>query len=224
MLENVVLRRLRSVEGRVVDAHGEPVAGATVRQCGDGPVPTETETDADGRYPAPGSPGRAGVPLRREEGLPIRRPVDRSRTPHRSSSDPGANRRTAGQSADDVAPRPFLATQERKLFLHLIFDPYADRVLHGGKSQSSDYEVFRILTRLDPERARAILDRKDSLPDLTTSLGERGGAGSSSSKATDNALNLIAAIRDPYAAVLCLREGECGRRRFQEAQSPRVAE
>ena len=54
VLENVVLRRLRSVEGRVVDAHGEPVVGATVRQSGDGPVPTETETDADGQFRLPG--------------------------------------------------------------------------------------------------------------------------------------------------------------------------
>ena len=54
VLENVVLRRLRVVEGRVVDARGESVVGATVRQSGDGPVPTETETDANGQFRLPG--------------------------------------------------------------------------------------------------------------------------------------------------------------------------
>ena len=51
----LVLRRVRTVEGRVVDRQGQPVAGAVVRQSGDGPMPTETLTAAiDGRFRLPG--------------------------------------------------------------------------------------------------------------------------------------------------------------------------
>ena len=50
----LVLRRVRTVEGRVVDRQGQPVAGAVVRQSGDGPMPTETLTAADGRFQLPG--------------------------------------------------------------------------------------------------------------------------------------------------------------------------
>ena len=50
----IVLRRLRTVGGRVVDSQGKPVAGASVRQAGDGPAPTQVVTDADGRFALPG--------------------------------------------------------------------------------------------------------------------------------------------------------------------------
>ena len=46
----LVLRRLREVEGRVVDRQGQPVAGAVVRQSGDGSLPTEAVTAPDGRF------------------------------------------------------------------------------------------------------------------------------------------------------------------------------
>jgi hypothetical protein len=52
-LPDVILRRtsrLRSVAGRVVDAHGQAVAGAEVFQSGDGPRRTNDTTDADGRF------------------------------------------------------------------------------------------------------------------------------------------------------------------------------
>ena len=43
-------RGLRAVAGRVVDRAGEPVAGAVVTQSGDGPRPTRSVTDAQGRF------------------------------------------------------------------------------------------------------------------------------------------------------------------------------
>jgi Carboxypeptidase regulatory-like domain len=52
-LPDVILRRtarLRSVAGRVVDAHGQAVAGAEVFQSGDGPRRTNDTTDTDGRF------------------------------------------------------------------------------------------------------------------------------------------------------------------------------
>ena len=49
-LQDVVLRRLRIVEGKVVDSRGEPIADARVRQSGDGPVPTEDRSDSAGHF------------------------------------------------------------------------------------------------------------------------------------------------------------------------------
>lgn len=42
--------RLRTVAGQVLDESGRPIAGAIVRQTGDGPRPTRTICDADGRF------------------------------------------------------------------------------------------------------------------------------------------------------------------------------
>ena len=50
VLQDLVLRRLRTVEGRVVDSHHRPVQGAAVRQSPEGPAATEALTDPDGRF------------------------------------------------------------------------------------------------------------------------------------------------------------------------------
>ena len=50
----IVLRRLRTVRGRVVDTQGKPVAGALVRQASDGPALTQDVTDSEGRFALPG--------------------------------------------------------------------------------------------------------------------------------------------------------------------------
>jgi hypothetical protein len=47
---DLVLRPLRTVEGRVRDRAGEPIVGARVMQAGDGPQRTETRTDEQGRF------------------------------------------------------------------------------------------------------------------------------------------------------------------------------
>ncbi len=55
-LPDLVLRRalrLRTVDGRVVDADGRPVAGAEVFQSGDGPRRTSDTTGPDGRFAVP---------------------------------------------------------------------------------------------------------------------------------------------------------------------------
>ncbi len=51
---DLVLRRVRTVEGRVVDRQGRPVAGAVVRQSGDGPMPTEAVSGKQGDFRLPG--------------------------------------------------------------------------------------------------------------------------------------------------------------------------
>lgn len=58
----LVLPRLATVRGRVVDARGEPVAGARVLQSGDGPKRTQVVTDERGRFELGGyAPGPAFV-------------------------------------------------------------------------------------------------------------------------------------------------------------------
>ena len=47
---DVVLPRIRAVDGFVHDREGKPVEGVTVFQSGDGPMRTRTVTDARGRF------------------------------------------------------------------------------------------------------------------------------------------------------------------------------
>src|SRR5579872_693754 len=67
-LPDVVLRRLLTVAGVVVDPDGEPIAGATVIQSGDGPKRTEATTDSKGRFQIGGVPEGGAFLFAEKEG------------------------------------------------------------------------------------------------------------------------------------------------------------
>ena len=51
---DVLLHRIRTVEGAVHDREGRPIPGASVFQSGDGPIRTRTVTDLHGHFRLPG--------------------------------------------------------------------------------------------------------------------------------------------------------------------------
>ncbi len=79
VLRPFVLRPLASVNGRVVDRQGKPVAGIEVFQSGDGPERTTTVTDSAGRFCARRVLPGAGVSLCTRWELSIHGPADRAR-------------------------------------------------------------------------------------------------------------------------------------------------
>jgi beta-lactamase regulating signal transducer with metallopeptidase domain len=152
-LPKIVLHRLRTVHGRVVDSRGKPVAGASVRQAGDGPAPTQGATDADGRFALPGVlAGPAFVFVAKDgyrfEGKPIGA-ADPSLEIVLTRPDEGFTKPISGSI-------PALARAEELAILHRVFDGYAERVIkEGGASEL--FAVLRILAWLDPGRAAELL-------------------------------------------------------------------
>ncbi len=61
--------RLLTGVGRVIDTRDKPVAGVSVRQSGDGPVPTSTVSDADGRFRLSGVCEGEAILLTAHDGL-----------------------------------------------------------------------------------------------------------------------------------------------------------
>jgi hypothetical protein len=59
---------LRTIRGRVVDRAGKPVAGAEVLQRGDGPEPTRTQADGDGKFSLGGFRPRPAILFARKAG------------------------------------------------------------------------------------------------------------------------------------------------------------
>ncbi|QEH36055.1 Alpha-2-macroglobulin MG1 domain protein [Aquisphaera giovannonii] len=156
-LPDLVLRREsgeRAVAGRVIDAAGRPIAGAKVLQRGDGPRPTESTTDADGRFRLPGvaggrallaaeAPGfRTGGTIAGPEG-PVEIRLARADEPVRP---PGR------------APEPLTRAAERELGRALFMPKFDEaRALPEVAGLPSP---DAILARLDPDRAVAMLEER----------------------------------------------------------------
>lgn len=195
-LQNVVLRRLRIVEGKVVDSLGEPISGATVRQRGDGPVPTEDRSDSAGHFRLPGVLAEPAFVFVEKQGY---RFTGRSIGPD-SATVVVTLERSDGPPAQPMKTLPpaLSRDQERKL-LHVIFDPYAERVIKEKQSHDR-FEVLRIATQLDPARAREILEREEVAGAVQGLDFRRGEVAQALFKESpDEALDMLAAIRDPNA-------------------------
>jgi hypothetical protein len=149
----LVLRRIRTVHGRVIDLAARLVAGASVRQAGDGPVRTETYTGDDGRFDLPGVLAEpafvfAAKPGYRFQGKAI-------------GADDAAVEVTLAR-IDDPPPRPLatlpppLDRAAERAILHKLFDAYAKRVMKDGHANQR-YDVLRVLIEIDAERAIELL-------------------------------------------------------------------
>jgi len=193
-LQDVVLRRLRIAEGRVVDSRGEPIADARVRQSGDGPVPTEARSDSAGHFRLPGVVAEPAFVFVEKQGY---------RFTGQSIRSDSTTVTIVLQQSDGAAARPMkmlppaLSREQELKLLHLIFDPYAEQVLK--QEQSPDrFMVLRILTQIDPVHTRERLQRE-------AEAGRKSGlyfhlqevADELFKQSPNEALDMIAAVRDP---------------------------
>ncbi len=145
----LVLRRLRTVHGRAIDSTGKPVAGASVRQAGDGPAWTETRTGDDGRFALPGVLAEPAFVF-------VAKPGYRFQGKAIGADDTAVE--VALARNDEPLPEP-LATLPPPLdraaelaVLHKVFDGYTQRAIKDGTANER-YEVLRVLMELDPAQA-----------------------------------------------------------------------
>src|SRR5262249_45488693 len=125
----IVLRRLRTIEGRVVDRHDEPIAGALVFQSGDGPMPTQTTSGHARPFPLPGVLAEPAIGLARKDGF---------RAHFQTVDDDGASVRislTRAEEAPAAAYKtlpPALPADEEKELARRLVRPKAERILARG--------------------------------------------------------------------------------------------
>ncbi len=136
VLPKVVLRRPRTVEGRVVDTRGKPVAGALVRQADDGPAPTQTVADTDGRFALPGVLAEPAFVFVAKDRYPfVGAPI--------TATDAVVEVMVTGINESDrkplKSPEAPLSRAQELAIAHRVFDPYAERVIKEGEAQ----ELFR---------------------------------------------------------------------------------
>lgn len=190
-LSDLTLRRVREVSGRVLDHSGRGVAGVTVWQSGDGPLPTRAQTDDEGRFTLPGV-------------IEGRFFLFADRTGYRPSW------HLAGPSGTDVkitiarddepgpAPRryrpPALPRPAELALVHRLLDADTERLLtRGGPNERR--AMLMILMRIDPDRARSIIDAD---PDARTrDFNRRELAVERAGSAPDESIRLVESIANP---------------------------
>ncbi|MGP0063617.1 MAG: carboxypeptidase regulatory-like domain-containing protein [Isosphaeraceae bacterium] len=152
----LVLRRVRTVEGRVLDRRGQPVVGAVVRQSGDGPMPTEALTADDGRFRLSGVLEGPALVFAEKPGYRFGfRPIDDGPRPvevvlARVDEPPAVAYRTL--------PPALPIEEEKALARRLILAP-AENILRNGK-ELERFRFFRDAADIDP---LAMLERLESL-------------------------------------------------------------
>ncbi len=150
---DVVLHRIRAVDGFVHDRQGKPVEGVTVFQSGDGPMRTRTLTDARGRFRLPGVIAGKAILFARKDGFRFHgQPVDteagaadltlarvEETTPLMKTLDGAA--RTSGR-ADGCSTAACALRRED----------------HVQGHRCAEGPVFTVLVQVDPARALELLD------------------------------------------------------------------
>jgi hypothetical protein len=146
---------LRSVGGRVVDRQGKPVADAEVFQAGDGPDPTATKTDAEGRFSLDGfRQGPVFVFVRREgfrfQGRLIRDSERAVTVELTGTGEPSSREMT-------MLPEP-IPLEESRAMARRLLEPLWKVVVEKGDDAAKS-RVLEALVNVDPAE---VLDRLES--------------------------------------------------------------
>lgn len=151
-VDDIVLRRLTSVQGRVVDSNGAAVEGASVFNSGDGHVGVESQTDAAGEFKLDGVPEGTIFLFAEKRGYRFAGMV---------CIQPDANRIVMAREDENVEPlrmrQRVLSRAERVALAHRLLDPYLDVVTRQHSSERTG-RAFSALVSCDPEAAWHYLD------------------------------------------------------------------
>ncbi|WP_165230107.1 M56 family metallopeptidase [Aquisphaera insulae] len=194
VLGDIVVRRLRNLEGKVVDPTGRPIPGAKVRQSGDGPKFEEVETDEAGRYRLTGLFAEPVLVFASGKGY---RFAGRTIEADAPTADIILEPVNGPPPAALTSLPPAIGIEQEKKLIHVLFDAYADRILKDPKTR--DFErVFRILAQVDLPRAREFLNHELASVDPSQADGPRCEVAERLfGEKPDEAIEIIAAIQDP---------------------------
>ncbi len=196
----VVLDRIRSVEGLVEDRTGSPLAGVTIFQSGDGPIRTQTVTAADGKFRLSGLIAGKVILFARKDGFQF----------HGQPVDTEAGSPTLVLTRVDEKARalktldPVIAHQEELALARRLFAPYLEKAMAGG-SDRERYQTLRVLAQVDPGRALELIESNaagkpraavDSLRSLV--------AGAFATQSPDEAVTIAESIQEPGSRSWCL--------------------
>ncbi|HVX14986.1 MAG TPA: carboxypeptidase-like regulatory domain-containing protein [Pirellulales bacterium] len=199
---DVVLRaapRLRVVTGRVVDRQGRAVAGATVRQSGDGPRRTKTTTDEGGNFRIGGVYDDPAILVAQKDGFRIH-------TARVAPTDKTCDLVLAG-SGDAATPMhalPALLSPEelRTLVMSLIEPSFS--MLRDAVQTAAHRDLLTTIAQVEPATALEMLETVK--PGLFRQIAKETAALALVASDLDEARSVIAGLDTPdHRAHLNLR-------------------
>jgi hypothetical protein len=197
---DVVLRRIRAVEGFVHNRQGKPIAGAAVFQSGDGPIRTRTLTDSNGRFRLPGLIEGTVILFASKDGFRLHgQPIDTEAASAelvltRSDETPPPRGTRAGGLPHDAE----LALARR------LLNPYIEKVVAQG-TDTQKYQALAALAPVDPARTLELLDAHGAgKPQWSLDWVRREVAIALSGANLDEALSIVETIQAPDARTDCL--------------------
>ncbi len=150
-LPAILLRRVRTIEGQVIDHQDKPVAGVVVRQSGDGPMPTQATTAQDGHFRLTGVLEGPAMVFAEKNGFRF----------HSQPSDDGLKPIKVVLTRNSEPPlrtyqtlAPALPVAEEKRLARRLIQPYAERV----QAKGNDDDKYRFLSDAADVDPSAVLE------------------------------------------------------------------
>jgi Carboxypeptidase regulatory-like domain len=151
-----IQKPLRTISGRVVDRQGKPVANVDVFQSGDGPKPTETRSDANGRFSLGGFPHGPVVLFARVPGY---RFFGRLIKPGEDDVTVKLTRRSERPAREmRMLPEP-MPLEESRMLAKRLMEPYWNAAA-AKKDPSAMYRALQSLAAADPDGVLERLDKE----------------------------------------------------------------
>ncbi|MFI5459602.1 MAG: hypothetical protein ACHRXM_29610 [Isosphaerales bacterium] len=150
-LPAILLRRVRTIEGQMVDRQDKPVAGGVVRQSGDGPMPTHAMTAQDGHFQLAGVLEGPVVVFAEMDGFRFHfQPIDDGPKPIKIV----LTRTTEAPPRTYQTLAPARPVEEEKALARRLMQPCAEKMLAKG----NDDDKFRFLLDAIDVDPRAVLE------------------------------------------------------------------
>jgi Carboxypeptidase regulatory-like domain len=192
--------KTRTLAGRVVDAKGSPVVGATVFQSGDAPARTETTSDTGGRFLLLGVAEASTFVFAHAKGFRFAG----------SELKAGETEMTFTLTRDSERPAktmhtlaPFATPEQEKAAAHRLIDAYATKALEKGDTNAK-VQVLQVLARLDPARTLELIEGKTLTEPFLKAMFRMRVATALLESAPDEALAIAESIDDPAARAMGL--------------------
>ncbi len=145
-LPAIVLRLVRMVEGQVVDHQDQPVAGAVVRQSGDGPMATQAITAQDGHFRLAGVLEGPAMVFAEKNGFRFQfQPIDDGLKPIKVA----LTRKSEAPLRAYQTLAPARPVAEEKELARRLIHPYAQKVLAKG-TDNDKYRFLHNAVEVDP--------------------------------------------------------------------------